>query len=236
MDLSIADHTQRLADDFDRVADRYDLLQRFNPGYTSDLRRSAKRLGAPPNGRLLDLCCGTGLSTEALRREYPAAEITAVDNSVGMLASAKTKASLDKVRFVVSDAMALQHSDARGNYDGILMAYGIRNVTDPDRCLAALRDQLAPGGRLALHEYSVAGSIKARAIWNVIAASVIVPLGAALTGSPSLFRYLRQSVNDFDSIEQLESRLRNAGFIRVRSESMPGWRRGIVHTVLAERA
>jgi ubiquinone/menaquinone biosynthesis C-methylase UbiE len=91
MDFSVADHTQRLAEDFDRVADRYDLLQRFNPGYTSDLRRSAKRLAAPPSGRLLDLCCGTGLSTEALCRAYPAGEITAVDNSLGMLASAQAR-------------------------------------------------------------------------------------------------------------------------------------------------
>jgi ubiquinone/menaquinone biosynthesis C-methylase UbiE len=235
MNPSIAGHTQQLAADFDRVAARYDLLQRFNPGYRADLLLSAKRLAAPPFGRVLDVCCGTGLSTQALRELYPNSQITAIDNSVGMLSTAQAKPSLAGVRFIVSDAMALHESEASDRYDGILMAYGIRNVSDPDRCLASLRDQLVPGGRLALHEYSVAGSLTSRVIWNAVAASVIVPLGAALTGSPTLFRYLRRSVNDFDSIERLEARMRSAGFVNVQTSPMNGWRRGIVHTVLGER-
>jgi ubiquinone/menaquinone biosynthesis C-methylase UbiE len=228
--------SQQLASDFDRVAARYDLLQRFNPGYSADLRRSARRLGAGPGSRILDVCCGTGLSTQALLDCYPDAQITAIDNSPGMLATARAKPSLRAVRFVVGDAMQVQESEARGSYDAILMAYGIRNVPDPDLCLARLREQLVPGGRLVLHEYSVAGSLKSRLIWNAVAATVIVPLGAALTGSPVLFSYLRRSVNAFDSIPALEARVRGAGFFDVRTDSMPGWRRGIVHTLLASRA
>jgi ubiquinone/menaquinone biosynthesis methyltransferase len=235
MNTSAAGHTQQLAADFDRVADRYDLLQRFNPGYRADLLLSAARLQAPANARILDVCCGTGLSTQALRKRYPQAQITAIDNSLGMLSTARAKPELAGVRFVASDAMAVQQSAADGSYDAILMAYGIRNVTDPDACLAQLFQLLAPGGRLALHEYSVAGSLSSRIVWNALAAAVIVPLGAALTRAPELFRYLRRSVNDFDSVERLEARLRQAGFVNVRTQAMPGWRRGIVHTVLGER-
>ena len=228
--------SQQLSRDFDRVAERYDLLQRFNPGYNADLRRSARRLGAGPGSRILDVCCGTGLSSEALLDCYPDAQITALDNSPGMLATARAKPALRTVRFVVADAMDVHQSEARGSYDAILMAYGIRNVPDPDLCLARLREQLVPGGRLVLHEYSVAGSLKSRLIWNAVAGALIVPLGAALTGAPELFHYLRRSVNAFDSIPALEERLRRAGFFDVRTDTMPGWRRGIVHTLLASRA
>jgi ubiquinone/menaquinone biosynthesis C-methylase UbiE len=234
MDTSFASHTQQLAADFDRVADRYDLLQRFNPGYRSDLLLSAKRLQAA-EGPVLDVCCGTGLSTQALRECYPTSQITAIDNSLGMLSTARAKPSLSSVRFVVCDAMAVHKSEASGAYAAILMAYGIRNVPDPDLCLTRLREQLVPGGRIALHEYCVAGSVYSRIVWNAVAGGVIVPLGAAVTGSPGLFRYLRRSVNDFDSVEQLEARLRRTGFVNVRTEAMGGWRRGIVHTVLGER-
>ena len=86
-------HTTQLAHDFDKVAARYDLLQRFNPGYRSDLVLSARRMGGPANGRLLDLCCGTGLSTEALRESYPNANITAVDISSGMHRRAMRRSS-----------------------------------------------------------------------------------------------------------------------------------------------
>lgn len=226
-------HTSQLASDFDKVAARYDLLQRFNPGYRSDLVLSARRMGAAASGRLLDLCCGTGLSTEALREAYPNAKLTAVDISTGMLATARKKPELREVNFIAGDAMDLQACGADGPYDGVLMAYGIRNVPDPDVCLTRLRDRLTPGARAVFHEYSVADSQVARAIWNALAAGVIVPLGMTLTGSAEIFKYLRKSVNEFDSLSQLEARLRNAGFSEIRVEAMPGWRRGIVHSVIA---
>ena len=229
------DHSQKLAHDFDRVADRYDTLQRFNPGYRSDLLRSAQRLGAPASGRILDLCCGTGLSTEAVCETYPQAHITAIDNSPGMIAIARRKRALSAVRFITGDAMDLSGHGAEGPYDAVLMAYGIRNVPDPDLCLARLLSQMRPGARVVFHEYSVAGSLPSRVVWNAVAAGVIVPLGAALTGSGQLFRYLRHSVNEFDSLERFKSRLAAAGFSKVRVEPMPGWRRGIVHSVIAER-
>jgi ubiquinone/menaquinone biosynthesis C-methylase UbiE len=231
-------HTRKgpqLAHDFDRVAPRYDLLQRFNPGYTADLLLSAKRLQAPARGCILDLCCGTGLSTEALVQCYPEAEITALDQSAGMLDVARKKPALSKVGFVHADAMDLAAAGATGPYDAILMAYGIRNMPDPDRCLAQLREHLSPHGRIAFHEYLVRDRIIPRAIWNAVSASIIVPLGTLATGSGELFRYLRSSVNDFDRLEAFEDRLRRAGFQSIHHESMGGWQRGIVHTVLATR-
>lgn len=228
-------HTERLANDFDHVAHRYDMLQRWNPGYRGDLLRSAQRLAAPPRARLLDLCCGTGLSTQALLECYPDAQITALDISAGMLATARQKPALAGVKFITGDAMELVRSGAEGPYDGVLMAYGIRNVPDPDLCLQRLVERLVPGGRVVFHEYSVAGSWPSRVVWNVVAASIIVPLGAALTGSGALFRYLRRSVNEFDSVEQFRLRLETAGWEAVRVEPMPGWRRGIVHSVIAQR-
>ena len=74
--------------DFDIVASTYDTLVTRNPGYLDHLRLSASRLRLPDGGRglrLLDLCCGTGLSTEAMLAEYPDAEIIGLDASSGML-------------------------------------------------------------------------------------------------------------------------------------------------------
>lgn len=225
----------QLAHDFDRVAHRYDLLQHFNPGYRANLRRSASRLQAPARGRILDLCCGTGLSTQALVACYPEAEITGLDQSAGMLAVARAKSELSHVRFIQGDAMDLVGSGAGGPYDGILMAYGIRNMPEPDLCLSRLREQLSPHGRVAFHEYLVDESAWPRAVWNAVSATIIVPLGTVTTGSGELFRYLRQSVNDFDSLPAFVARLQLAGFQSIHTESMGGWQRGIEHTVLATR-
>src|ERR1700754_4082973 len=90
------------------------------------------------------------------------------------------------VSFVHSRAEDLAETGVRGPFDGILAAYLIRNLPDPDGQLRALRDLLRPGGTLAVHEYSVRDSVKARALWHLVAWSVIIPFGRAATGDATL--------------------------------------------------
>jgi ubiquinone/menaquinone biosynthesis C-methylase UbiE len=231
----LPERKQRVPDDFDRVARRYDLLCALNPGYGKHLAWSAERMALPARARVLDLCCGTGLSTRALVRACPDAEIVALDASREMVALARRKPELGAVRFLVGDAMDPAAAGAEGPFDGVLMAYGIRNVPDPDLCLVRVRELLRPGGVACFHEYSVADSRAARVVWNAVAAGVIVPLGAAATGSGELFRYLRKSVLAFDGVRAFEDRLRRAGFDDVATAGMDGWQRGIVHSFLARR-
>jgi ubiquinone/menaquinone biosynthesis methyltransferase len=225
-----------VAQRFDAVARRYDAMQQLNFGYTSDLSKSAERLGAPPTGRILDLCCGTGLSTEALIKLYPHASIVALDASKGMLAAARAKPALSSVRFVEGDAHDPAAAGASGPFDAVFMAYGIRNMSEPDACLSRIRQLLSPGGVVAFHEYLLRGSLYSRAVWNVVAGSIIVPMGWAMSGSAELFRYLRRSVNEFDTVERFQTRIRAAGFEHLHTCSMIGWQRDIVHTVVARKA
>jgi ubiquinone/menaquinone biosynthesis C-methylase UbiE len=222
--------------EFDRVSGSYDLLSALNPGYAKHLRMSAERMGLPAEGEILDLCCGTGLSTAALRAVYPRASITGMDASAGMLESARAKGQLADVTWLEGNATDPSAWGAKGPYDGILMAYGIRNVPDPDACLRRLHEVLAEGGSLCLHEYSVTGSAWSRVVWNLVTLGIVIPLGLLLTRSTRIFRYLRRSVLDFDSVVELETRLRDAGFTGVHTLPMDGWQRGIVHSFLARRA
>ena len=233
---SLSHDKQRVPSRFDRVARRYDLLCALNPGYAKHLAWSARRMALPRGARALDLCCGTGLSTRALVRAYPDARVVGVDASSEMIAVARQKPDLAAVDFRVGDAMDPAAAGAAGPFDGVLMAYGIRNVPDPDACLARLRDLVVPGGVACFHEYSVADSRAARAVWNAVAATVIVPLGIAATGTADLFRYLRRSVVEFDGVAAFEDRLRRAGFEQVTTHRMDGWQRGIVHSFVARRS
>jgi ubiquinone/menaquinone biosynthesis C-methylase UbiE len=127
----------------------------------------------------------------------------------------------------------LAEAGVRGPFDGILAAYLIRNLADPDGQLRALRGLLRPGGTLAVHEYSVRDSLRARAIWDAVCWSVIIPSGRLATGDATLYRYLRRSVAGFDGARRFRRRLRQAGFTGVHSETMTGWQRDVVHTFLA---
>src|SRR5699024_8705046 len=106
--------------------------------------------------------------------------------------------------------------------------------SDPDTCLTTLLGLLRPAGTLAVHEYSVRGNPLARAVWEAVCTSVIIPMGHVVSGDAGLYRYLRRSVATFDSVPEFRARLRSAGFTGVHSETMTGWQRGIVHTFLAD--
>jgi ubiquinone/menaquinone biosynthesis C-methylase UbiE len=243
---------------FDEVAERYDLMVGLSPGYHRQLRSSAKALlqavrasveGDPRHGalRLLDLGCGSGASTRALVNAVQAAmatpaTIVAVDGSPGMLSAARRKSWPAWVTFALGRAEAISEqpelTDARaaGGLDGALAAYLIRNVQDRDAVISALHDELRPGGVLVVHDYSVRGRPVATAVWTAVCWAVIVPLGWLTSRHTAIYRYLWRSVLDMDSTAQLEDRFRRAGFEQVSTRAVPGWQRGIVHTVIGHRS
>lgn len=225
----------RVAADFDHVASDYDLLVGLNPGYRRHLTRSAERLRLPADARILDLCCGTGQSTLALRSVYPHATLCGLDAAAEMLRVARARPQLAGVELVHGDAMDPGAAGVDGPFDGILMAYGIRNVPDPDACLRRIRRLLVPGAPVCLHEYSVTGSRLSTAVWKAVTAAIIIPAARVVTGDGGLFRYLRDSVLAFDSVDRLERRLRQAGFTAVRTLPASGWQHGILHSFLARR-
>jgi ubiquinone/menaquinone biosynthesis C-methylase UbiE len=223
-----------LARAFDHASRTYDRLTGLNPGYRADLLRSARRLRLPEDGaglRLLDLGCGTGASTLALLRAAPRARITAVDASAGMLRRALTKPWPGAVRFLHLSAEELATAD-EGPFDAVFAAYLFRNVSDPDSVLGTVRGLLRPGGRLAVHEYSLGGSPAHRALWTAVCQGVIIPAGT-LTGDRALYRHLWHSVLDFDTAADFTGRLTRAGFTGARALPLAGWQTGITHTFVA---
>lgn len=218
---------------FDAGAGAYDGLVGANPGYHDHLRISARRMLIPDGGRglrLLDAGCGTGASTAALAEAAPHAQIVAVDASAGMLAQAAAKSWPPSVRFVHSPI----EDFTEGGFDGILAAYLVRNLADPDAQLRRFREMLRPGSTIALHEYSVRDSPAAQAIWNAVCWGIIIPAGWRKTGDSTLYRHLWRSVNSFDGAGEFQRRMVAAGFTGVHSQTMPGWQNGIVHTFLGE--
>jgi len=232
------DSKSHLEDAFDVAAARYDLLTGLNPGYHRHLADAARQLAERLDGApvLVDLGCGSGSSTAALADAVPTARIVGVDASAGMLAQARTKTWPPRVEFVHAPAQRLAELGLPAA-DGVMAAYLLRNLdaADRDAVLAAIHDQLSPGGWLLVQEYSVAGRRLAALTWDLVCWLVVIPLSWLVRGSPRLYRYLWRSVHAFDTTAQVVGRLQASGFVAVERLTVPGWQRGILHTFLARR-
>ncbi|EGE46471.1 methyltransferase domain-containing protein [Streptomyces sp. SID4928] len=227
-----------LSEAFDHGSAAYDRLVAASPGYHAHLRRSARRLGLPEGGRglrVLDLGCGTGASTAALLAAAPLARITGVDASAGMLARATAKSWPQGVDFAHHPVEELAGRLEAGSFDAVFAGYLFRNLADPDQALDLVRGLLVPGGRLAVHEYTLGGSPAHLAAWRTICSLIIQPAGR-LAGDAGLYRHLRYSVTRFDTAPAFARRLRRAGFTHVRVLPLPGWQTGITHTFVARTA
>lgn len=226
---------------FDRASDRYDLMVAFNPGYRRHLRRAADALldlveGTTPV--LLDLGCGSGISTQELvraaqrRRLRP--RVIGVDASEGMLSRARAKQWPVGVDFVHGFGESLEDLGLP-RADGALACYLLRNVTDLEATLEGVAGVLSAGAPFVAEEYSVSGSASAERRWHRVNRGVIMPLARHLTQDASVYEYLHRSVDDFCTIPELAARLEAAGFVDIAHRTVPGWQRDILHLVRARR-
>lgn len=217
--------------EFNNVAHKYDTATLLSQGYQNDLNLSAKRMNLNGDEYVLDLCCGTGKSTEACLGKLPTGKILAIDNSAEMLKYARTKFANKNVKFELADAMELDFPDE--TFDAIFMAYGIRNMPDYNNCLTNLKRMLKPNGLICFHEYSLNDNFFSRLYWKILGYTVIIPISTILSGSSKIYKYLVKSVLDFPSPKKFIEILNQNGFAEVKRLPMPSWRRPILHTFIA---
>ncbi len=187
---------------FDRIAPRYDLLNRIiSLGVDQRWRRRAVRaLSLPGEGRALDLATGTADLAIRIARAHPEASVVGVDPSSGMLDIGRGKiaaaALADRVTLAQGDAQALPFED--GSFDGTTIAFGIRNVPDRGAALREMARVTRPGGRVVVLELSEprGGLLGPLARFHIHA--VVPRLGALLSGARE-YHYLQRSIAAFPS-------------------------------------
>ncbi|HEY8825014.1 MAG TPA: bifunctional demethylmenaquinone methyltransferase/2-methoxy-6-polyprenyl-1,4-benzoquinol methylase UbiE [Candidatus Limnocylindria bacterium] len=218
------EHDRRIAAMFDRIAPRYDLLNRLlSLGTDLSWRRRAldlARLGE--GGRALDVGTGTGDFALALLARSPGtATVTGVDISPGMLEIAErraAKAGLSaRYERLIASVESLPFPD--GAFDVAMAGFVIRNVGDIPKGLREMRRVLRPGGRAVILDLHTPRNPAIRRLYR--AYSYVSPrLAAALGGDPEAYRYLPRSIEAFYDPEALAALMRNAGFTRVRFERL----------------
>jgi malonyl-CoA O-methyltransferase len=131
---------------FDRASGTYDAAAVLQSEVRDSLLRRLELTDLKPRV-VIDLGAGTGHAARALKRRYPAAEVIAIDWSLGMLhAAGRHQAWFRPVRRVCADAERLPL--AEGSVD-LLLSNFMLPWTDPDSVFAECRRILAPRGFLS---------------------------------------------------------------------------------------
>lgn len=218
---------------FDRIAPRYDLLNRLlSAGVDVRWRRKAVDtldldvdvdIGQTGSARILDLCTGTAdLLIEALGRD-PRLRGLGADLSPQMLirglrklerrgmASRSTLACADAERLPLRGAL----------FDGALVSFGIRNIGDRERALHEMIRVLRPGGRLVVLEFGVPRGLLGT-LYRFYFGHLVPWIGGIISGDPGAYSYLPASVAVFPTPQAFGALMEKAGFVAVSWKPLTG--------------
>jgi demethylmenaquinone methyltransferase / 2-methoxy-6-polyprenyl-1,4-benzoquinol methylase len=201
---------------FTSIAPRYDLLNHVLSLNVDRLwwRKTARNFAAilsRPEARVLDLCCGTGDMTLALRRQAgkSSPRIMGADFSHAMLQRAHHKAAATPLRWVEADALCLPFPDS--HFDLITSAFGFRNLADYNAGLREIMRVLRPGGEFGILDFGEPGGLVGRS-YRIYFKHVLPAIGTLISGVKGPYAYLPTSVSRFPAPGEMLQRMRQTGF------------------------
>jgi demethylmenaquinone methyltransferase/2-methoxy-6-polyprenyl-1,4-benzoquinol methylase len=215
---------QQIAEMFDRIAFRYDFLNRFLSGGT-DLywrRRAIRELmsgggkqrpvragdGAHDAGvaglraagaSVLDVATGTGDMAILMTRLLPGVQVTGIDISAGMLDIGREKVNRlrlgQKITLQMGDSEALEFPDE--HFDAITVAFGVRNFEHLEKGLSEMLRVLKPGGQLVVLECTQPKTPGVRQFYRWYMCLIAPRIGKMVSSSREAYQYLNDSVKAF---------------------------------------
>jgi demethylmenaquinone methyltransferase/2-methoxy-6-polyprenyl-1,4-benzoquinol methylase len=211
---------------FASIAPRYDATNRLLTGGVDERwrKRAVRELAAPPGGRVLDMCCGTGDLSFHLLRTDPTLSVTGVDFCEPMLEGARRRAPREaaakSVEFRAADVMDLPFAER--SFDGAIMGFSMRNVVDIVGTLREARRVLVPGARFVNLDVSKAPNPLFKRAFDVYFYGLVPLIGGLVGGSKSAYRYLPNSLTNYPGADELAERFATAGFRDVRYARLAG--------------
>lgn len=202
---------------FDRIAGRYDLMNRvMTLGIDKRWRHAAVRAAkVDPSTHALDVCCGTG-DISFLLAEAGAERVVGADFSENMLAQARKRQSnhrdpgaAKRVEFMTGDAMALPFED--DTFDVVTVSFGVRNVEVLAKAFGEFVRVARPGARIVCLEITRPKSKLANRFYDVWFDRIVPLLGAVVSRDKAAYTYLPESTKTFPRPPQLAQIMADAG-------------------------
>ena len=198
---------------FTDIAPTYDRLNRIisfrmDQGWR---RYAVARLGweRAPEGIYLDLCAGT-LDFGATLARLPGfrGRVVGADFVPRMLALGRGKAP--GLTPINADALDLPFADQ--SFDGAMVGWGVRNLTDLDAGIREAARVLKPGARLVILEMSLPENRLLRSVFEFYFENVLPRIGRLISRHRTAYTWLPESTRVFPPPAELARRMEQQGF------------------------
>lgn len=208
---------RKVAEVFDSVASRYDLMNDLMSGGLHRLwkRFTIAQSGVREGSRVLDIAGGTGdLSLAFAKKVGKSGQVILSDINNAMLGRGRDRL-LDKGFPVPAVQCNAEFIPLPDNYfDCVTVAFGLRNMTHKDKALAEMYRVLKPGGRLLVLEFSQVWKPLAP-LYDFYSFKVIPKVGQIVTQDPESYQYLAESIRMHPDQESLKAIMESVGLEKV---------------------
>tara|TARA_Y100001978_G_scaffold32066_1_gene27774 strand:+ start:325 stop:1023 length:699 start_codon:yes stop_codon:yes gene_type:complete len=216
---------------FNSISSKYDFLNDiFSFGLHRVWKRKLLDLLNPTIGeKWIDVCCGTGDMAILLAKYLRSSEnITGIDsaNNALLIARERSKHAYSSIKWVNDDALA---SNITSNqFDGLLMAYGLRNLSSSHDGLKEALRMLKPGGRAGILDFRSFEVLSIPGLFqNIYLSLYVVPI-ASLFGLRKEYSYIKKSLVNFPSGEKQIDIAISAGFKKANYRTLAMGQMGIL--------
>jgi demethylmenaquinone methyltransferase/2-methoxy-6-polyprenyl-1,4-benzoquinol methylase len=207
---------EQVAEMFDRIAGKYDVLNHFLSARTDiHWRKKAIRELKKDNPKyILDVATGTADMALMACRILKPEKVIGIDISEQMLELGRKKIEKERLTSIIQ----LQAGDSEtinlreNTFDAVMVAFGIRNFENLEKGLAEMLRVLKPGGRLVILEFSRPRRRMIRSIYNLYMGIVAPELARLFRQNKEAYQYLCVSANTFPDRYLFTDILNKVGF------------------------
>jgi demethylmenaquinone methyltransferase / 2-methoxy-6-polyprenyl-1,4-benzoquinol methylase len=217
---NINKNKNRIGPMFDSIAHRYDFLNHLlSFGVDRSWRKKTVRKITEVSSsiKILDVATGTAdLAIEAAR--IKPLNITGIDISDKMLEIGKRKIKKRNLEGTINlincDSENICFED--NSFDAAMVAFGVRNFTDPVKGLSEMRRVVRIGGLVVVLEFSKPDGFIFKHLYNFYFKNFLPLIGAVFSRKWKAYKYLNESVMDFSDKEKFIQMMRESGLSEIK--------------------
>jgi len=214
---------ERVEDMFDRIAPKYDLLNKVlsmgvDKGWRKKMVAELKKLQPDT---LLDIATGTADVAIACMKLKPST-ITGIDISALMLAEGQIK--IEALGY--ANIITLQQADsedlpfADNTFDAITVAFGVRNFQNLDKGLSEMQRVLKPNGKVVILEFSQPEKFPVKQFYTFYSKYILPLIGQLVSKERAAYEYLPESVAAFPYGKEFVKILDKNNFVNTKCVSL----------------